>query len=55
MVNRLKLYDKIVKLKKNGFIFAEKLEEEARVVVGDNNLITLRNGYREKLRRTNQN
>lgn len=33
MVKRLKLYDKIVKLKKNGFVFAEKLEEEARVVV----------------------
>jgi hypothetical protein len=33
MVNRLKLYDKIVKLKKNGFIFAEKLEEEAQIVV----------------------
>ena len=33
MINRMKLYEKIVKLKKNGFIFAQKLEDEARVVV----------------------
>lgn len=33
MFNRIKLYEKIVGLKKNGFTFAEKLEEEVRVVV----------------------
>lgn len=34
MFKRIKLFEKILSLKKNGFIFAEKLEEEVRVVVG---------------------